>query len=367
MDFDLDADQRLLRDTVRRLASERLAAQARQADQEGSVAPVVLGELVELGLTGILARGDGGAGLGPVEIALVVEELARADAGLAWSVAVHNVATAVLERCGARAESWAAEAARGESWLTWAVVEAAGEPAGAVQAERRGDVWALDGTKRWVPSGHRPAFALTLAGAGGQQALFLVPATSPGLVTRSVDQGLGLRSADPRSWSMAGVELADDHRLCALGDGARLLGESEPVWHLALAALGLGIGRAAVAAAAVYAAERKQFGRAIGEFQAIQWKLADAATAVEAAAVLTWRAAQGGPRFPVDAAMAKLKSAEAALVAADAAVQIHGGYGYTVEFVPERLYRDAQALVATLAPRRTLRQRIAGHLLTDSR
>ena len=357
MEFELNQEQRMLRDTVRRFVSEKVAPQARAWDRDEKFPHQVVRELGEMGLLGVTVPTEwDGAGLGPIELALVVEEVARGDGALALTVASHNgLCSGHIKMFGSdrQKERYLKPLARGEKLGAWGLTEPnSGSDAAAMltTAVRDGDHWLLNGSKIFITQGTVAGVYVIMAitdrklGSRGVTA-FIVEPELKGFEKRPLKEKLGMRSSDTAMLSFDGVRVPDANRIGKEGEGFTQTLQVLDRGRITIAALALGLARGALDAARRYALERKQFGKPLAEFQAIQWKLANMATESEAAALLTyraaWLAAEGRP-FAKEASMAKLFASEAAMRATDEAVQIHGGYGYTAEFPVERFYRDAK-------------------------
>jgi len=373
LDFELNEDQRMLQETVQRFVSDLVKPRIKAWDRDATFPRELVGELAAMGLMGVTVSPDwDGVGLGVEDLAVVAHELARGDAGLALAVVTHNVLAA------GHLDSYASDAlkdevlkpmARGERLGAWALVEAGGFTADAVQtrAVRDGDDWVLTGTKVSVPLGMTADVCVVLASTGdGELTPFAIDGDSQGLKRTPQSDPLGARTADHATLILENVRVSDKRRIGEPGQGAAQAQALLDRAAVVLGALAVGVGRTAIEAAAAYANERKQFNQPIAAFQAIQWKLADAATEVDAAALLVHRAAtlaDGGQSFAAPAAMAKLFAAQAAQHAADHAVQIHGGFGYTSDFPAERVYRDAQLITVVAGTRSDQRATIARSVL----
>ncbi|MBV8395281.1 MAG: acyl-CoA dehydrogenase family protein [Actinobacteria bacterium] len=355
MDFELSAEQREIQRLAREFAEAEIAPHAADWDRAHGFPRALLARLGELGLLGVcVPEADGGAGADFLSYILVIEELSRADAGVGVTVAVHTSAcTLPLLAHGSveqRAE-FVPPLARGEVIGAFALTEpGAGSDAGALRtrAERTDDGWHVSGTKQWITNGSFAGTFLLFArtdaereGARGVSAFVLDAAHVA--VTRE-EEKLGLNSSST-------ADLAVD----AVVPAERLLGEENHGFRIAMSTLdggrigigaqAVGIAQAAYDVARAYAVERRAFGQRIGDFQAIQHKLANMALEIDAARLLVYRAAwakQAGRPHTVEGAMAKLFASETARRQTAEAIQILGGYGYTKEFPVERYYRDAK-------------------------
>lgn len=359
MDFELADDDALLVDNVRAFCRDRVASDASAWDDAGRIPAGLLAELGELGLLGMrVDEAQGGAALSAVAATAIIEELARGSASLALVVSAHNFLTVAHVRAAgssAQREALLPDLVTGRRIGAWALSEAgSGSDAAAVATTARaeGGSIRLSGEKVYVTAGGLAGrvvvFATSEPGdrASGLSA-FVVDAGAPGLEVAKTVRAMGMRGTALSHLRLDGVVVGEDRRLGAPGSALRtaqaLLDES----RIAIAALACGIASAALQAARDYSLERRQFGRPIADFQAIQWKLADMTTGLDAARLLTRRAAwlcDAGRPFATAASRAKLHASELACRAASEALQIHGGYGYTREFPVERLLRDAHAL-----------------------
>jgi alkylation response protein AidB-like acyl-CoA dehydrogenase len=336
MDFDLDEETQQLLAGVTQAVRQHVAPQAATADQRRTVAPKVVGTLAELGLLGLRApESAGGVGLSNVAGIHVIERVARADAGLALLLGLHNFLAVDWLARGGRLRPDHLD--RPASWA-WTAAPAA-------TAERAGAGWRLRGRLQWVPMAARPqgiVAMVPIAGSGANRIAAFWLAPHPEGVPVAT---LGLRSASFTDVPVEGVELADD---CFLGESTG--DASAAAVRTNLAAIACGVARSAMENAIAYAAERKQFGRPISSFQAIQWKLADMAVELDAAWLLTVRAAALADTGPAELALPAAAAAHGYAVgrareACSQALQIFGGYGYTREFPIERALRDATMCV----------------------
>jgi alkylation response protein AidB-like acyl-CoA dehydrogenase len=336
MDFELDDDDKLLCDNVRELGRQELAPHSAAWDEAEGWSEGLRGSLGDLGLLGLrVGENRGGTGLGVVATAAVIEELAVADAAVATMVAVHNVlGLGALLRAGRLQADAITAAARGEHFLAWC------GDAGELQARGSDGAWTLHGRAPFVVGAPGARTIVALARVDDEPAAFAIEAE--GLAVERV-RTLGLRALPVGAASLEGVPAT---RLC---DGATLRAiEAEAA--VVLAAASVGLMGASLLVGRDYALERKQFGKPIAAFQAIKWKVADAATDLEAARLLTRRAAAAcdadDDAAAACAARAKLFAGAAAVRAASSSLQIHGGVGYTREFPVERYLRNARQLDA---------------------
>jgi alkylation response protein AidB-like acyl-CoA dehydrogenase len=356
MDFDLTADQRAIQDLTREIAQAEIVPNATSWDREHRFPDELYPKLAELGLMGVCVPEEyGGAGADFVSYVLAIEELSRADAGVGVTVAVHTSATTLPILAFGTEEQrtrFVPPLARGESLGAFALTESgSGSDAGSLRtvADEDGDGWTITGSKQWITNGSRAGtFVLfarsdpATAGARGVSS-FILDAEHV-RVTRE-EEKLGLNSSTTSDLAIEGARVGRDRLLHDEGRGFRVAMATLDGGRIGIAAQGLGIAQAAYDVARAYAQEREQFGRRIGDFQAIQWKLADMATEIDAARLLTYRAAwlkQEGRPHTAEGAKAKLFASEMARRQTAEAIQILGGVGYTKEFPVERFYRDAK-------------------------
>jgi alkylation response protein AidB-like acyl-CoA dehydrogenase len=378
MNFELQPEQVLLRDTVRRFVAEKVMPEARHWDKAERFPLDLVKELGAMGMLGITTPHKlGGAGLGALDLAVVIEELARGDGSLALTVASHNgLCTGHINLAGTpeQHERFVRPLATGEKLGAWALTEPnSGSDAAhmSTTAVRDGDNWRLNGSKIFITQGTVGDVFVVLAatdktlGTRGITA-FIVEKGQAGFGQSPLKDKMGMRGSDTAVLSFDDVLVADSHRLGALNQGFIDTLKVLDRGRITIAALAVGIGRGALQESRRYALAREQFGKPIAEFQAIQWKMADMATEIDAARLLTWRAAwlcDSGQSFGAQAAIAKLFASEAGLRAADEAVQIHGGYGYTAEFPVERYLRDAKLCTIGEGTSEVQRMVIARHIL----
>ena len=358
MDFGLDEDSELLRDNVAQFCRTDVLPVAATWDENARFPGEALGKLAELGLMGLQVPEDrGGVALGQVPTVAILEALAHGDGSLALAVATHNLlGIGQLLEAGdsVDVESMAA----GETFVTSALAEER-DP---VMAQPDGAGFVLDGTMRLVPGATEAGSFVVNARLDEERAAFWVDADARGLSRRSKPTTLGMRAAGLGTVTLRNVRVPAPRRV-AVGDGVR---RSRSRMRLAMAAIACGIGRAALETGAAYANERKQFGRPIGAFQGIQWKIANSSVELESAWLMVLRAAwamDAGQSDPTGVERAKVFASESASRAASEALQIHGGYGYTREFPVERHVRDARLIGVgggtTQSHRRAIAQTLA--------
>jgi butyryl-CoA dehydrogenase len=357
MDFELNDEQKAMRDATRRFADEVLAPAAQGIDEADETNLELVGQLAELGYLGLTIPEEyDGAGLDTVSYAVCMEELSRgcASTALVVSINLSLVADAIL-RFGndEQKKKYLPPLATGESVGCFVLTEPeAGTDAGSARATavRDGDDYVINGTKCFITNA---GFAKTFlvfastdpeAGAKGLSC-FIVEGGTDGLKVDKRFDKMGIRGADVREVRLEDCRVPAVNILGEEGKGLKIALTVLDGGRIGIAAQAVGIARAALDEAVKYSAERKQFGRTINKFQAIQFKLADMALAIDSARLLYLRAAylkDKGARFSVESAMAKLAASRAANYVADQAVQIHGGYGYMKEYTVERLFRDAR-------------------------
>ncbi|MDF2692396.1 MAG: Butyryl-CoA dehydrogenase [Labilithrix sp.] len=358
MDFTLSEHHELLRKTVRDFARAEVLPHARKWDEEERFPTEIVPRLAELGLLGIrIPEEYGGSGMDMTSYAICVEEIARADGSLALTVASHNgLGTGHILAFGSEAQKqkYLTKAARGEWLAAWALTEpgSGSDSAGLrTTARRDGDKWILDGTKMFITQGSVGGFCVVLARSNPDVAkqkgitAFIVEHGTKGFSASKHLEKLGCRSSDTVELTLDGVVVGDEQRVGEVDQGFTDTMKILDRGRISIAAMALGLGYGVLEMAINYAKDRKQFNKPIADFQAVQWMLADMKTELDAAQLLTYRAAwladQGRP-FTKEASMAKLFASEASSRACNKALQIHGGYGYTREFHVERHLRDAK-------------------------
>ena len=357
MDFGLSEEQQLLKKTVRDFAESELLPHVREWDEKQEFPREVFGKLGALGLMGVVWPAEyGGSGLTTLDYAIVMEELSRVDAGVALSVAAHNSLCSghiFLAGTDEQKRRFLTPLARGEKVGCWGLTEnSAGSDAGGTRttAVRAGDGWVLNGSKTFITNGRVADTAVVMAvtdrekGKKGISA-FIVECGTKGFRAGKKEDKLGVRSSDTSELVFEDCRIPAGNLLGAEGHGfidtLRILDRG----RIGIAAFSVGIAQACLEASMRYSRERRQFGHPIAEFQAVQFKIADMATRVDAARLLTWRAAflrDGGREHTAESSMAKLYASEMSVQAALDAVQIHGGYGYVKEYPVERYLRDSK-------------------------
>jgi alkylation response protein AidB-like acyl-CoA dehydrogenase len=358
MDFALSEHHELLRKTVREFARAEVLPKSRKWDAEERFPTEIIPRLAELGLLGIrIPEEYEGSGMDTQSYAICVEEIARADGSLALTVASHNgLGTGHILAFGneAQKKKYLPKAARGEWLAAWALTEpgSGSDSAGLrTTARREGSEWILNGTKMFVTQGSVGGFCVVLARTNTdvpkQKGItaFIVEHGTKGFSASKHLEKLGCRSSDTVELTLEDVVVSDEQRLGEVDHGFTDTMMILDRGRISIAAMALGLGFGALEMAVAYSKDRKQFNKPIADFQAVQWQLADMKTELDAAQLLTYRAAwlaDQGRLFTKEASMAKLFASEAASRACNKALQIHGGYGYTREFHIERHLRDAK-------------------------
>ena len=354
--FERTDEQEMLTDTLTRFVVDAVKPHASTWSQSGQMPKDALEGLRDLGLLGLeLPESLGGAGFGSVEWVQALESLAAGDGGLALALVVHSVAASVLAGDESAHGEVVQSLAAGEAFATLGWVDSRKEP---VLAEADGDDLVLNGTKEAVAIAQQADWILVRAALDDQEGFAWVSLSDAGLTIESSAHGLGLRSA-----ALCSVKLIKVRVSKAAWFGTDAVNAARVHLDLGVAALAVGLGAASLQEGARYGMERKQFGKPIAMFQANQFKLADMVTENDGARLLVLRAAISKNAREVD--MARVFAADAAFKAADHAVQLHGGYGFTEEFPVERFYRDAQFTTALFRTGDMLRSEIATQLLEE--
>jgi alkylation response protein AidB-like acyl-CoA dehydrogenase len=355
--FGLTEEQKQLQSAVRAFAEGEIAPHVSEWDETSEFPHEVVKKLGEMGLLGVIfPEALGGAGMGYVEYVLAIEELSRVDGSVGIIVAAHNSLCTNHIMLGGNDEQrqrWIPKLASGQ-WLgAWGLTEpgSGSDAAGArTTAVKKGDTWVLNGSKTFITNGGHANCAVVLAvtdrekGTKGISA-FVVEKGTKGFRPGRKENKLGLRASDTSELIFEDCEIPAENLIGKEGDGFKDAMRVLDGGRISIAALSLGMARGALDAAMKYAQERRQFGKAISEFQAIQFKLADMATQLDAAWLLTMRAAQmkdSGLKVTMESAMAKLYASEAACRICDEGVQIHGGYGFIKDYPAEKFYRDVR-------------------------
>jgi alkylation response protein AidB-like acyl-CoA dehydrogenase len=380
LDFQLNEEQQQLRRSVREFAERELLPNVMKWDEAGEFPLAAVKELGKLGLMGIIFPAEyGGAGLGYVEYVIAVEELSRVDGSIGITVAAHNsLCTNHIFLAGSEAQKkkYVPKLASGEFLGAWGLTEpGSGSDAGSARMTgvRKGDGWVLNGTKTFITNGHYADVSVVLAVTDKTAhthglSAFIVEKGTKGFRAGKKENKLGLRASDTSELifedcyvpadALCGKECAGFIDAMRVLDGGRI----------SIAALALGMAQGAYEAALKYSKQRQQFGKAISEFQAIQWKLADMATEIDAARLLTMRSAamkDAGMKTTLESSMAKLYASEVAVRCANESVQIHGGYGFIKDYPAEKFYRDVKLCTIGEGTSEIQRMVIARQLLKD--
>ena len=375
MNFDLEPEHELLRDTVRQFAREKVAPVAEELDREKRFPYELVTELAELGLMGMTIPEDyGGAGADTVSYAICVEELTRIDSSVAITLAAHHsLGTLPIYYFGTdeQKRTWLPDLASGRKLAAFGLTEAnAGSDAAATRttAKLEGDDWVIDGSKIFITNAGTDITAcvtITALTGDGEISNIIVPNGTPGYVISAPMAKLGWKASDTRELSFQGARVPADNLLGPRGEGFTQFLKILDGGRISVAAMGVGLAQGCYDLAVAYATERQQFGKPISKFQAIQEKLVDMATEIEAARGLVYKAAwekDQGRDFGRTAAMAKLYSGELSHRAANWALQIHGGYGFMDEYAISRFYRDQKILEIGEGTNEVQRMVIAKHL-----
>lgn len=357
MDFAFTDDERLIQDTARQVARDVIAPRAAETDASGKFPADNIRKLAELGFMGMMVSEEfGGPAMSTMAYALAIEEISAACASTGVIMSVNNsLVCHPIEKFGTADQKtrYLSKLATGE-WLgAYCLSEPnTGSDAARQQttAVRKGDRYLLNGTKNFITNGQVAdlyvVYCMTDVAAGHHGiSSFLVEATTPGLSRGAKEKTMGIRGSSTCQIILTDCEIPAENLLGKEGDGFRVALNTLDGGRIGIASQALGIGAACLRDSTRYANERSAFGQPIGQFQAIQWMLADMATELEAARLLTWQAAaakDAGNRYTMEAATAKAFASRMAVQSSDRAVQIHGGYGYLQDYPVERYYRDAK-------------------------
>ena len=375
MNFDLDQEHELVRSTVREFAQQRVAPVAEELDRESRFPYELVGELAELGLMGMTIPEEyGGAGADTVSYAIAVEELTRVDSSIAITVAAHHsLGTLPIYYYGSeeQKQQWLPELVSGKKLAAFGLTEPdAGSDAGATRthAELRDGEWVVNGSKIFITNAGTDITAcVTITANTGEDEIsnIIVPNGTPGYEISKPMKKLGWRASDTRELSFKDAAVPEGNLLGPRGKGFQQFLEILDGGRISVAAMGVGLAQGAYDLAYAYAQDRQQFGKPIAEFQAVQFKLADMATELEAGRNLVYKAAwlkDQGRDFALASAQAKLFTGELSNRAVNWALQIHGGYGYMNEYAISRLYRDQKILEIGEGTNEVQRMVIARHL-----
>jgi short/branched chain acyl-CoA dehydrogenase len=375
VDLDLSQEHELLRRTVREFAVERVAPLAEELDREARFPYELLPELAELGLMGMpIPEEYGGGGGDTLSYAIAIEELTRVDSSVAITVAAHtSLGTMPILPFGSEEQKreWLPDLASGRRLAAFGLTEPeAGSDAGATRtrADLRDGSWVINGSKIFITNAGTDisgCVTITAVTGEGEISNIIVPNGTPGYEISGPMHKLGWRASDTRELSFKDCAVPEGNLLGERGRGFAQFLEILDGGRISVAAMGVGLAQGAYDLAYAYAQERRQFGQPIARFQAVQFRLADMATEIEAGRTLLYRSAwvkdQGRP-FGREAAMAKLYTGEMSNRVVNWALQIHGGYGYMDEFAISRLYRDQKILEIGEGTNEVQRMVIAKHL-----
>jgi alkylation response protein AidB-like acyl-CoA dehydrogenase len=379
MDFRPTGEQELLRRSVREFAETEIRPHVREWDEQQHFPAALMPRLGALGLMGIqIAEQYGGAAMSAVDYCICIEEIARVDPAIALSLAAHNgLGSAHIAMFGSEAQKrqYLPALARGERIAAWGLTEStSGSDAAGMRtaAVRAGGCWVLNGSKTFTTHGRAGQVMVVMAvtdrslGAKGISA-FIVEHGTPGMSAGKKEDKLGMRASDTSEVLFDNCRIPAEQLLGEENQGFVNTMQVLDAGRIGIAALSVGLAQGAYEAALRYAQERKAFGRTISSFQAIQWKLADNATRIEAARLLTYRAAylkDRRARTTLESSMAKLYASEIAVRAAEDCVQIHGGYGFVKDYPAEKFFRDVKLLTIGEGTSEIQRLVIARQLLT---
>ena len=380
MDFTLTPEQELIRGTAREFLEREVVPYARDWDRSETMDRAIVGKLAEIGFLGAsLPAEHGGMGLDTISYCLVMEELGRADSSVRGIVSVQNglVGKTVAKWATDEQRSeWLPRLASGEALGCYALTEpgSGSDPASlTTKAERDGDDWLLTGSKIFITLGTWAELALVFArsGEGGARGItcFLVQTGSEGFEARPIKGKLGLRAQDTGELFLERVRVPDSARLGAEGEGFKVAMSALDNGRISLAAGCVGIAQGCLDASVGYAQERTQFGKPIAGFQLVQELLADISVEADAARLLTWRAAalaDRGERHTLESSVAKYYASEVSVRAANAAVQVHGGYGYVDEYPVGKYLRDARVTTLYEGTSQVQKLIIGRHLTGES-
>ena len=357
MDFELTQEQRLLQQTIREFAWTRIQPGASERDEAGRFPRELIPEMAKLGLFGVMIPENyGGAGLDTLSLVIIIEEVARVDGSLALIVASHNsLCNGHIYTFGSvdQKKRYLPSLAQGKRLGGWALTEPeAGSDAASLKttAVWQDTHWILNGSKMFTTQGSTAGVYVIMAsskrdkGKDGISA-FILEKGIPGLTVGKIENKLGVRASDTASLHLEDVHVLQENLLGEVNTGFAQAMQVLEGGRIGIGALAVGLARGAMEESIKYALQRRQFGKPIAEFEAIQWMLADMATEIDAARLLVYHAAMlrdQGKSYRLEGSMAKLYASEVAMRATNKAIQIHGGYGYLKDSPVERYYRDAK-------------------------
>jgi alkylation response protein AidB-like acyl-CoA dehydrogenase len=380
MGFDLSEEQQQVKRSVREFAEAEIKPHVMEWDEAQRLPREIFTKMGELGLMGVLFPEEyGGAGMGYVEYATVIEEIARVDGSIGLSVAAHNsLCTNHIFQYGSEAQrkKYIAPLARGERLGAWGLTEpSSGSDASGMKttAMRRDGGWVLNGSKNFITHGISADVCVVIAITNREMrsrgiSAFVVEKGTKGFIAGRKENKLGMRASETASIIFEDCWIPEENLIGETGRGFVNAMQVLDGGRISIAALALGIAQGAYESALKYSQERKQFGQAIFDFQGIQFKLADMATQIDAARLLTLRAAwmkDNKRQTTRESAMAKLYASEIAVKVAEEAIQIHGGYGYTKDYPPEKYWRDSKLCTIGEGTSEVQRLVIARQLVTS--
>jgi alkylation response protein AidB-like acyl-CoA dehydrogenase len=364
VDFSLTQEQQQLQKSVREFAEGEIAPHVMEWDEASHFPSEIIPPMAEMGLLGVIfPEKYGGAGLGYLEYSIVIEELSRVDGSVGLIVAAHNsLCTNHIYKFGTeeQRQKYVVPLAQGQKLGCWSLTEpGAGSDAGGTRtvAAKKDGAWVLNGAKTFTTNGHYADVCVGMAVTDAAKkhhgiSAFIIEKGTPGFRPGKKENKLGMRASDTSEVIFSDCRVPAANLLGEEGEGFINSLQILDGGRISIASLALGMAQGAYEAAVKYAKQRKQFGKSISEFQAIQFKLADMATEIEAARLLVWESAyradralrEGGEkaRFTRESAMAKLFAAEVAVRVANEAVQIFGGYGFVKDYPAEKYYRDVK-------------------------
>ena len=357
MEFELNEDQQQIKQSIREFAEAELRPHVTEWDEAAHFPVDLRPKFAEVGLMGVLIPEEyGGSGLGYVEYATIIDELARVDPSIALAIAAHNslgVGHIFIAGSDAQKDKYLAPLAKGEHFAAWGLTEpSSGSDAMSMKttAVRRDGGWVLNGSKNFITNATfaetTVALAITDRAAGSHGiSAFIIERGTKGFSVAKKENKVGMRASDTASLVFDDCFVPNSNLMGAPGQGFIQAMKVLDGGRISIAALAVGIAQGAYEAALKYSRERHQFGRPIAEFQAIQFKLADMATQVDAARLLTYRAAamkDAGKPTTKESSMAKLYASEVGVRVAEECVQIHGGYGYIKDYPAEKYWRDSK-------------------------
>ncbi len=380
MDFLLSEEQELLKESIRNFAEKEIQPLVKEYDEKGCWPEPLTKKLGDMGLLGIvIPTAYGGAGYSNVDYVIILEEIAKVDPAVGLVVAAHNSLCSNhfnLFASEDQKQKYLSRLASGQTLGAWGLTESgAGSDAAAMKtkAEKKGDIWILNGSKMFITNGSLAEIHVVMAvtdpekGRNGISSFILEKGTKGFSVGKKEDK-LGIRASDTAELILEDVQISAENLIGEEGKGYRQAMAILDGGRVSIAGFSLGVAAGALESSLKYAKQREQFQQPIANFQAIQWMLADGFTELEAARLLTYRAAfleDQGKKIPKESAMAKLFSSELAVKVARNAVQIHGGYGFTKDYPVEKYYRDC--MLATIGEGTSEIQRwiIAQKVLSD--